>query len=1326
MDDGCIDSNEPIFELASECEQLFSQHLSRLKEEADPNATKAVGEFQQRFSAWAAFLGVFAVPALCLDRKLQHHAEIQDLVIRLLDVMKRNLTYLFEARDSPKGGDVEPADFEQASPLESHLRISMESLRGIEGAIERLHHLGGTIQLSSEASQAVRIASPTMTFHRQRPPPIVRSHLGARSHQSRDSKPTSLDSQEFKRQFFKNKDGSVKSKTRSIVATQMAYPPQSADSLLCDWCFSPLSEDESKGENWRKHINEDFKPFVCISENCSEPLNRFATSRAWISHMLESHGQHWHRQVHLPAWYMCPLCNTQDTTFPRAPDLAEHLVKLHSDVFNAQQVQVIVHQSRLRAPRSQDICPLCCLSMTDGQASGESEDNQLKQTIPASPLQDDQAGAKHPDQQSDIDSTPSFQDRPPLPFEAIAKHVASHLQGIMLLTMRMMALELSPEIPADDQSLSGGTDDGLSPLDDSKLDIDDPLDVDWQDVMLNDELSPEADIFLQQNLTSDDAAIDTRQPRRLHPQRGVIISLPFRRDPLFTGHKSLLHDLIQRCSSPPSRIVLVGLGGMGKSHLAIELAHRIVLSADTSVFWIRADSPSSIEDGLGGIVSNAISRRHRTDNERNGRWLIILDGDKTSLLQSQTGTVLATTRHKKVGQSIAGSRNNVFEMKPMAVFDAVALMGRKLGRSGNNSWRGPRSTSDLVKSLGLSPLTICRASAYIQSMPTPEDEERDNGEGKIETKGDEDGDEALYLGAHAVYPGNFSVPEMTRLGLVSFDVEGGGEKLEEEEEQKLNMSTAQLMMARKFKQLLHSEQERTKLLEFEPFSSDGSGETQDSILTIWQTSFRAVRAERSSAADLLALMSFFDRRGIPKWLLNLPRRNDPRLHKGVSGIYDVDADIETLLNHCLISSNGTKDIFSMHGLMQLAVKRSINHTTRHTYEYLFVMRLEEAFPRDIYSNWTTCEELFAHAQVAASRQPTSDYLSGYWTSLLYHAARFARARGNYEAAMTMADQVVKARSHQRTESMETPVASSLIALILMDQGSYDKAEGMFTQVANVCKDGNFFTRLTSMHNLACIYKLRGRWKEAEDILGTVSMDRRKNYGEDHAWSLSSLASLASLRRAQGRYHEAHIVLLRVFEGYTGKFGLDHPRTLASMNDLGSICRLLGMPDEAERYQKPAYETRKILFGSDHPDTLASMNSLASTYRVQGRLDEAEALQEQTLEARKRILGPDHPSTLASMNNLALILNDQGKHGVASKLQSQVSDACKQKLGTEHPHTLTALNNLAVIWRNKVRHGVSRWTMEECVEARRRVLGPEHPYTVSSARIAETWASEDEE
>lgn len=93
MDETGIETAEPIFELATKCESLFSEHISRLRNESDLNGAKVVGEYQQRFSAWAAFLGVFAVPDMCLDRRLRSHAEVQDLVLRLLDIMKRNLIH---------------------------------------------------------------------------------------------------------------------------------------------------------------------------------------------------------------------------------------------------------------------------------------------------------------------------------------------------------------------------------------------------------------------------------------------------------------------------------------------------------------------------------------------------------------------------------------------------------------------------------------------------------------------------------------------------------------------------------------------------------------------------------------------------------------------------------------------------------------------------------------------------------------------------------------------------------------------------------------------------------------------------------------------------------------------------------------------------------------------------------------------------------------------------------------------------------------------------------------------------------------------------------
>lgn len=46
------------------------------------------------------------------------------------------------------------------------------------------------------------------------------------------------------------------------------------------------------------------------------------------------------------------------------------------------------------------------------------------------------------------------------------------------------------------------------------------------------------------------------------------------RDPDFVNRGDILDQIDQRCSEPAGRIALVGLGGVGKSQLAIEFAHR--------------------------------------------------------------------------------------------------------------------------------------------------------------------------------------------------------------------------------------------------------------------------------------------------------------------------------------------------------------------------------------------------------------------------------------------------------------------------------------------------------------------------------------------------------------------------------------------------------------------------------------------------------------------------------------------------------------------------------------------------------------------------------
>lgn len=97
MDEMGLEEKEPIFELASSCARLFGEQLQRLEDHgATHGATHGaiiLAELRERFTNWAAFLGVFAELNTCLDRRLRHHGVIQDQVLRLLDIIAQNLAF---------------------------------------------------------------------------------------------------------------------------------------------------------------------------------------------------------------------------------------------------------------------------------------------------------------------------------------------------------------------------------------------------------------------------------------------------------------------------------------------------------------------------------------------------------------------------------------------------------------------------------------------------------------------------------------------------------------------------------------------------------------------------------------------------------------------------------------------------------------------------------------------------------------------------------------------------------------------------------------------------------------------------------------------------------------------------------------------------------------------------------------------------------------------------------------------------------------------------------------------------------------------------------
>ncbi|KAH7014826.1 hypothetical protein EDB80DRAFT_320055 [Ilyonectria destructans] len=604
MDTKQVQSEEPIFELAVECEGLFEDRVSKLRDKDKAKGAKLLAEYQQRFSTWAAFMGVFAEPNVCLDRRLKHHVEIQDLVLRLLDIMARNLTYSFEADSTPELMDIEPSGMSEPPPQPSD--TSFENLEAIAGVINRLNHLGTAIRRSSVTSPFMkarafaekfdltsfensaelaletlypdaspelrehltrsmtetyalfryrqfrqdklniarprtRASSPLLTINENEEPTahadvgnamdcetqtscrieastLAVSRLGPRPVRMRawpQSEPTSLDSREVQARL---RSGPEKNKTQSILVNQAAYPRPPPGSSACEWCFSPLPKEVFEEERWKQHVNEDHKPYVCLSEKCSESLPRFATSTEWFQHMLTAHGPNWYREVYLPSWWMCPLCNDDNTSFAKPQGLTDHFESSHQGLFPESQVQAILQQSRLRSPHPRDVCPLCCLSIVGKEASlpgvkcpekpPSGQESRGPNVEDSHKFVNIESGDRKSVRYSDYSLEKTTDQREPsvhaaspsrdkLSPEVIASHVAAHLQGIMLLTLRIISIDMAADTAEDNQSVKSATGNYPSTI---------KLDLDQDDLML--ETASEGSVHTDSEIDPDDPKTD--------------------------------------------------------------------------------------------------------------------------------------------------------------------------------------------------------------------------------------------------------------------------------------------------------------------------------------------------------------------------------------------------------------------------------------------------------------------------------------------------------------------------------------------------------------------------------------------------------------------------------------------------------------------------------------------------------------------------------------------------------------------------------------------------------------------------------------------------
>jgi tetratricopeptide (TPR) repeat protein len=206
-------------------------------------------------------------------------------------------------------------------------------------------------------------------------------------------------------------------------------------------------------------------------------------------------------------------------------------------------------------------------------------------------------------------------------------------------------------------------------------------------------------------------------------------------------------------------------------------------------------------------------------------------------------------------------------------------------------------------------------------------------------------------------------------------------------------------------------------------------------------------------------------------------------------------------------------------------------------------------------------------------------------------------------------------------------------------------------------------------------KYMGHTREAVTLLEHVVKMRETTLAETHPHRLSSQHELASAYRKNGQITKAVALLEHVVKVRETTLTETHPNRLASQHELASAYRKNGQTTKAVALLEHVVKVQETTVADTHPHRLASQHALASAYRKNGQTTKAVALLEHVVEMWETTLAETHPHRLASQHALAIVYYYDGQTKEAIALLEHVVAVDSQVHEENHPDRLASMKQL---------------------------------------------------
>lgn len=243
---------------------------------------------------------------------------------------------------------------------------------------------------------------------------------------------------------------------------------------------------------------------------------------------------------------------------------------------------------------------------------------------------------------------------------------------------------------------------------------------------------------------------------------------------------------------------------------------------------------------------------------------------------------------------------------------------------------------------------------------------------------------------------------------------------------------------------------------------------------------------------------------------------------------------------------------------------------------------------------------------------------------LYITGELAEARRYHEQALAIRRMVLEA------DHLDTALSLNNLGILLQTMGKRSEAKPYYEQAMEIKKavlgEKHPDTAL-GINNIGALLYEMGELAEAKPYLEKALAIKEETLGSRHADTARSLNNLGRLLHTMDALTEARVCYERALSVRCEVLDRKHPDIAQSFHNLGVLLYDMGALAEAREHLEHALSIRTDVLGDSHPHTATSLYKLGLWWYQKGETAEAKEYLGRAQAVFEEKLGVSHPMTL---------------------------------------------------------------------------------------------------